>query len=114
MLPDNAMDSEAASRGTTVYLVDKRIDMLPELLGTNLCSLRPFVERLAFSVIWVSTLDLSPVCRSDLQELTPEAEIVNVRFAKSVIASKEAFTYEAAQLRKDDKSVLDTRVVEHG
>jgi exosome complex exonuclease DIS3/RRP44 len=48
------MDSEAASRGTTVYLVDKRIDMLPELLGTNLCSLRPFVERLAFSVIWVS------------------------------------------------------------
>jgi hypothetical protein len=47
------MDSEAASRGTTVYLVDKRIDMLPELLGTNLCSLRPFVERLAFSVIWV-------------------------------------------------------------
>lgn len=53
VLPDNAMDSEAASRGTTVYLVDKRIDMLPALLGTNLCSLRPFVERLAFSVIWV-------------------------------------------------------------
>lgn len=52
--PDNPMDSEAASRGTTVYLVDKRIDMLPHLLGTNLCSLRPFVERLAFSVIWVS------------------------------------------------------------
>jgi len=48
------MDSEAASRGTTVYLVDKRIDMLPSLLGTNLCSLRPYVERLAFSAIWVS------------------------------------------------------------
>ena len=47
------MDAEAAARGTTVYLVDKRIDMLPALLGTNLCSLRPFVERLAFSVIWV-------------------------------------------------------------
>jgi exosome complex exonuclease DIS3/RRP44 len=47
------MDSEAAARGTTVYLVDKRIDMLPALLGTNLCSLRPQVERLAFSVIWV-------------------------------------------------------------
>jgi len=40
---------------------------------------------------------------ADEQELTPEAEIVNVRFTKSVIASKEAFTYEAAQLRKDDK-----------
>ena len=51
----NPMDSEAASRGTTVYLVDKRIDMLPSLLGTNLCSLRPFVERLAFSAIWVTT-----------------------------------------------------------
>jgi hypothetical protein len=49
--PDTSMDSEAASRGTTVYLVDKRIDMLPALLGTNLCSLRPFVERLAFSAI---------------------------------------------------------------
>ncbi|ODN80426.1 hypothetical protein, variant [Cryptococcus amylolentus CBS 6039] len=90
--PDNPMDSEAASRGTTVYLVDKRIDMLPALLGTNLCSLRPFVERLAFSVIW---------------ELNEDAEIVNVRFVKSVIASKEAFTYEAAQLRKDDKSRND-------
>ena len=53
VLPDNPMDVEAAARGTTVYLVDKRIDMLPALLGTNLCSLRPFVERLAFSVIWV-------------------------------------------------------------
>ena len=53
VLPDTPMDSEAASRGTTVYLVDKRIDMLPALLGTNLCSLRPNVERLAFSVIWV-------------------------------------------------------------
>ncbi|PPR00807.1 hypothetical protein CVT26_012448 [Gymnopilus dilepis] len=84
---DTPMDSEAASRGTTVYLVDKRIDMLPALLGTNLCSLRPFVERLAFSAIW---------------ELTPEAEIVNIRFTKSVIASKAAFTYEEAQIRKDD------------
>ncbi|KAJ6627006.1 hypothetical protein B0H10DRAFT_2173887 [Mycena sp. CBHHK59/15] len=84
---DTPMDTEAAARGTTVYLVDKRIDMLPALLGTNLCSLRPNVERLAFSAIW---------------ELTPEAEIVNVRFTKSVIKSKAAFTYEEAQLRKDD------------
>ncbi|BGP26866.1 mitotic control protein dis3 [Rhodotorula toruloides] len=90
--PDNPMDAEAASRGTTVYLVDKRIDMLPSLLGTNLCSLRPYVERLAFSVIW---------------ELDDDADIVDVRFTKSVIASKEAFTYEAAQRRKDDKSLND-------
>ncbi|KAG8908746.1 exosome catalytic subunit dis3 [Tulasnella sp. 403] len=92
VLPDTPMDNEAASRGTTVYLVDQRIDMLPELLGTNLCSLRPFVERLAFSCVW---------------ELTPDAEIVNVRFTKSIIASKEAFTYEQAQKRKDDRSLTD-------
>ncbi|KAI0341128.1 RNB-domain-containing protein [Trametopsis cervina] len=89
---DNAMDHEAAARGTTVYLVDKRIDMLPSLLGTNLCSLRPFVERLAFSVIW---------------EMNSEAEIINVRFTKSVIASKNAFTYEEAQIRKDDPKQTD-------
>lgn len=40
-----------------MYLVDKRVDMLPHLLGTNLCSLRPYVERLAFSVIWVSAFE---------------------------------------------------------
>ncbi|KAF9266998.1 RNB-domain-containing protein [Marasmius fiardii PR-910] len=90
--PDNPMDNEAAARGTTVYLVDKRIDMLPSLLGTNLCSLRPFVERLAFSVIW---------------ELTPDADIVNVRFTKSVIKSNAAFTYEEAQIRKDDPNLQD-------
>ncbi|KAJ8508878.1 hypothetical protein ONZ45_g8881 [Pleurotus djamor] len=92
VLPDTPMDNEAASRGTTVYLVDKRVDMLPALLGTNLCSLRPYVERLAFSAIW---------------ELTPDADIVNVRFTKSVIASKAAFTYEEAQIRKDDPHLQD-------
>jgi hypothetical protein len=40
--------------------------------------------------------------RNGRQELTPEAEIVDVRFTKSVIASKAAFTYDEAQIRKDD------------
>lgn len=90
--PNNAMDKEASIRGTTVYLVDKRIDMLPMLLGTDLCSLKPYVERYAFSVIW---------------ELTPNADIVSSRYTKSVIQSKEAFSYEQAQLRIDDKSQQD-------
>ncbi|SPN96910.1 probable mitotic control protein dis3+ [Cephalotrichum gorgonifer] len=90
--PGNAMDTEASIRGTSVYLVDKRIDMLPMLLGTDLCSLKPYVERFAFSVIW---------------ELTPDADIVNVRFTKSVIKSREAFSYEQAQLRIDDASQQD-------
>ncbi|KAI8954395.1 RNB domain-containing protein [Xylaria longipes] len=90
--PANAMDTEASIRGTTVYLVDKRIDMLPMLLGTDLCSLKPYVERYAFSVLW---------------ELSPSADIVDVRFTKSVIKSREAFSYEQAQLRIDDASQQD-------
>lgn len=90
--PNNAMDAEASIRGTTVYLVDKRIDMLPMLLGTDLCSLKPYVERYAFSAIW---------------EITPDAEIVGSQFTKSVIKSREAFSYEAAQIRVDDASQQD-------
>ncbi|OAQ81645.1 mitotic control protein dis3 [Purpureocillium lilacinum] len=90
--PANAMDTEASIRGTTVYLVDKRIDMLPPLLGTDLCSLKPYVERYAFSTIW---------------EVNENADIVNVRFTKSVIKSREAFSYEQAQLRIDDESQQD-------
>ncbi|KOS46556.1 hypothetical protein ACN38_g2493 [Penicillium nordicum] len=90
--PNNPMDLEASVRGTTVYLVDKRIDMLPHLLGTDLCSLMPYVERYAFSVLW---------------EITPDAEIVSSNFTKSVIRSREAFSYEQAQLRIDDKSQQD-------
>jgi exosome complex exonuclease DIS3/RRP44 len=90
--PNNAMDKEASMRGTTVYLVDKRIDMLPMLLGTNLCSIMPYVERYAFSVLW---------------EITPDADIVSSEFTKSVIRSREAFSYEQAQLRIDDKSHQD-------
>jgi exosome complex exonuclease DIS3/RRP44 len=87
--PGNAMDMEAALRATTVYLVDKRIDMVPELLSSNLCSLRGGVERFAFSCIW---------------ELDQDANILATRFHKSVIKSKQAMTYEEAQLIIDDAS----------
>ncbi|KAL8696822.1 MAG: hypothetical protein Q9201_007460 [Fulgogasparrea decipioides] len=90
--PNNAMDTEASMRGTTVYLVDKRIDMLPMLLGTDLCSLKPHVERYAFSTLW---------------EITADAEVVSSSFTKSVIRSREAFSYEQAQLRIDDRAQTD-------
>ncbi|KAF8417437.1 exosome complex exonuclease exoribonuclease-like protein [Tirmania nivea] len=90
--PDNPMDDEATARGTTVYLVDKRIDMLPMLLGTDLCSLKPYVDRFAFSCIW---------------ELDQDANIVNVNFSKSAIRSREAFSYEQAQIRINDSSFQD-------
>lgn len=87
---ESAIDKEAAFRSTTVYLVDRRTDMLPSLLTEDLCSLRCKVERLAFSCIW---------------ELDPKtAEIINVKFHKSVIESTNAFTYQQAQDLIDDKS----------
>lgn len=90
--PGNALDQEAANRGTTVYLCGKRIDMVPELLSSNLCSLRSNVERLAFSCIW---------------EMNHNAEIINTRFTKSVINSKASLTYAEAQMRIDDSSMND-------
>ncbi|XP_012678882.2 exosome complex exonuclease RRP44 [Clupea harengus] len=90
--PGNAMDQEAASRGTTVYLCGKRIDMVPELLSSNLCSLRSNVERLAFSCIW---------------EMNDNAEILNTRFTKSVINSKASLTYAEAQMKIDDRNMND-------
>ncbi|XP_018364763.1 PREDICTED: exosome complex exonuclease RRP44 [Trachymyrmex cornetzi] len=85
--PGTALDKEAALRATTVYLVDKRIDMVPELLSSNLCSLRGKEERFAFSCIW---------------EIDPDANITNTRFCKSIICSRQAMTYEEAQLKIDD------------
>uniref|UniRef100_A0A4W5NFZ2 Protein DIS3 homolog n=1 Tax=Hucho hucho TaxID=62062 RepID=A0A4W5NFZ2_9TELE len=90
--PGNAMDLEAANRGTTVYLTGRRIDMVPELLSSNLCSLRSSVERLAFSCIW---------------EINDKAEIVKTRFTKSVINSKASLTYAEAQMRIDDANMND-------
>uniref|UniRef100_A0A1A7Y0C5 Exosome complex exonuclease RRP44 n=1 Tax=Iconisemion striatum TaxID=60296 RepID=A0A1A7Y0C5_9TELE len=90
--PGNALDKEAANRGTTVYLCGKRIDMVPELLSSNLCSLRSDVERLSFSCIW---------------EINHKAEILKTRFTKSVINSKASLTYAEAQMRIDDTNKND-------
>uniref|UniRef100_A0A8C2I8M1 Protein DIS3 homolog n=1 Tax=Cyprinus carpio TaxID=7962 RepID=A0A8C2I8M1_CYPCA len=89
--PGNALDQEAASRGTTVYLCGKRIDMVPELLSSNLCSLRSNVER-SFSCIW---------------EMNHNAEIIKAHFTKSIINSKASLTYAEAQMRIDDSNMND-------
>eukprot|EP00923_Selenidium_pygospionis_P005711 GHVN01009729.1.p1 GENE.GHVN01009729.1~~GHVN01009729.1.p1 ORF type:complete len:786 (+),score=62.78 GHVN01009729.1:2056-4413(+) len=82
-----ALDKEAERRGTTVYLSGKRIDMLPALLGTNLCSLREKEDRLAFSCIW---------------EMKQDGEIVSTYFTKSIIRSCASFSYEEAQNRLEN------------
>mmetsp|Transcript_22374 Transcript_22374/g.48514 ORF Transcript_22374/g.48514 Transcript_22374/m.48514 type:complete len:1161 (-) Transcript_22374:36-3518(-) len=89
-----AIDLEAANRSTSTYLVNKRLDMLPKLLTTDLCSLKGNVDRFAFSVLW---------------EVTPEAEIVDAEFKKSIIHSIAALTYQQAQslIDKPDKDSKD-------
>ena len=90
---DTALDKEAQNRATTVYLVDRRIDMVPELLSSNLCSLRENVDRFAFSVI----MQFDQNCNIVGKPL----------FHKSIIKSRNAFTYEEAQMRIDDSKQHD-------
>ncbi|MBM3438881.1 MAG: ribonuclease R [Bacteroidetes bacterium] len=80
--PGSPIDKEAVLRGTSVYLVDRTIPMLPENLSNDLCSLKPHVDRLAFSVIFT---------------LSPSFEIIKQWFGKTVINSKRRFAYEEAQ-----------------
>ncbi|MFM6951556.1 MAG: RNB domain-containing ribonuclease, partial [Bacteroidota bacterium] len=80
--PGSPIDKEAVLRGTSVYLVDRTIPMLPEKLSNDLCSLKPHVDRLAFSVIFT---------------LSPSFEIIKQWFGKTVINSKRRFAYEEAQ-----------------
>lgn len=86
-----AIDVEAANRGNTTYLVERRLDMLPGLLTTTLCSLVSGVDRFAFSVTW----EVTP---------PPEVRVVGSQFFKSIIHSRAALTYEQAQNRIDDGS----------
>lgn len=81
---DTPLDKEAFMRGTSVYLADRTIPMLPEKLSNNLCSLKPNVDRMAFSAVF---------------EITPYAEVVARWFGKSVIHSVRRFSYEDAQER---------------
>ncbi|MCX8081276.1 MAG: ribonuclease R [Bacteroidia bacterium] len=80
--PDNALDREAFRRGTSVYLVDRCIPMLPERLSNNICSLNPNVDRLCFSVVVY---------------FDRKGNIVKHLFSKTVIHSKRRFTYEEVQ-----------------
>jgi len=77
-----ALDKEAYTRSTSVYLVDRVCPMLPERISNELCSLRPNEDKFAFSAIFI---------------LTPDFKIKNEWFGKTLIHSKRRFTYEEAQ-----------------
>jgi ribonuclease R len=80
--PDTALDKEAISRATSVYLVDRTIPMLPEKLSNMVCSLRPNEDKLVFSAIF---------------ELDEKANVLNDWFGRCVINSDNRFTYDEAQ-----------------
>ncbi|MGN6181805.1 MAG: ribonuclease R [Mucilaginibacter sp.] len=80
--PDSALDKEALDRGTSVYLVDRVIPMLPERLSNGLCSLRPNEDKLCFSAVF---------------ELNEEAHVLSEWYGKTIIHSNRRFTYEEVQ-----------------
>jgi len=88
VLPDTLLDQEAYLRNTSIYLVDRCIPMLPELLANDLCSLRPHEDRLTFSVIF---------------ELDEAGNVHHRWFGETVIHSAKRFSYEEAQAILDAK-----------
>ena len=76
------LDREARKRGTSIYLVDRTIPMLPEVLSNNLCSLNPNEPKYAFSAVFV---------------MDKEARVKERWFGKTLIESDKRFTYEEAQ-----------------
>ena len=80
--PGTAIDREAYERGTSVYLVDRTIPMLPEKLCNGVCSLRPHEDKLCFSVV---------------MEMDSQATVLKVWMGKSVINSDYRYDYEEAQ-----------------
>jgi ribonuclease R len=79
---DTILDEEAYARATSVYLVDRVVPMLPEVLSNNVCSLRAHEEKLTFSAVF---------------EINQKAEIIKQWFGRTVIYSDARFAYEEAQ-----------------
>ena len=80
--PDTILDEEAYQRATSVYLVDRVVPMLPEMLSNGVCSLRPHEEKLTFSAVF---------------EINNKAEVINQWFGRTVTYSDQRFAYEEAQ-----------------
>lgn len=85
----DVIDKEAQERGTSIYLVDRVIPMLPEVLSNDLCSLRPNEDRLAFAAVF---------------EMDKDAHIQNEWYGQTIIHSNKRFSYEEAQAVLDNQS----------
>ncbi len=97
VLPGTIVDKEAQERGTSVYLVDRTVPMLPEKLCNKLCSLRPHEEKLTFSVV---------------VEMTPRGKIESRWFGRTAIRSDYRFDYDGAQriIESDGKEPADPAI----
>ena len=82
--PGTSLDDEAYDRATSVYLVDRVVPMLPEVLSNDVCSLRPNEDKFTFSAVF---------------ELDDNANVLNQWFGRTVTHSDRRFTYEEAQER---------------
>lgn len=80
--PGTILDEEAYQRATSIYLVDRVVPMLPEILSNNACSLRPNEEKYTFSAVF---------------EINQKAQVVNRWFGRTVTYSDARFAYEEAQ-----------------
>ncbi|MDO6801029.1 ribonuclease R [Wenyingzhuangia sp. 1_MG-2023] len=83
VVENSILDDEAYNRATSVYLVDRVVPMLPEMLSNGVCSLRPNEEKLTFSAVF---------------QMNDKAEIVNEWFGRTVTYSDKRFAYEEAQV----------------
>jgi ribonuclease R len=93
------LDDEAYQRATSVYLVDRVVPMLPEVLSNFACSLRPHEEKYTFSAVF---------------EVSPTAQVINQWFGRTVIYSDQRFAYEEAQYiieTKDNTIPVDVSII---
>jgi ribonuclease R len=85
--PGSLTEDEAKQRATSVYLVDRVVAMLPERLSNNICSLKPFEDKLTYSAVF---------------EINDKSEVLNEWFGRTIINSDRRFSYGEAQ------EVIDT------
>ena len=99
LIPGTILDNEAFDRATSVYLVDRVVPMLPEVLSNNACSLRPKEEKFTFSVVF---------------KINDKAEIIDKWFGRTVTYSDARFAYEEAQqiieANQDNTTELNTHI----
>ncbi|MDC0176528.1 RNB domain-containing ribonuclease [Polaribacter sp.] len=91
LAPKTILDDEAYKRATSVYLVDRVVPMLPEMLSNGVCSLRPKEEKLTFSAVF---------------ELNEKAQIISEWFGKTVTYSDQRFAYEEGQYLIEENQKL--------